>query len=300
MRWHVESNGLSKTPTVKDTDLHMTTASITMLEQRAIEAILEMGGGYVLDFSDRGFATFFREHGVDIDDQRFSIEGTSKAKRLRYFLKTSAAPLCGRALAGLIEHRLASKPEGIRPNDLEIYRKTVARLGGRQSSTGTESATAEADLLRHVFRRDVFTKLPVEAPLIPVLLARMEEAQRCISAKANLAAVIICGSVLEGMCLGFGSRHPELVNRAFIAQYNKPAPTFPEWKLAQWVEVLGRMNALSPNIEKFGQALRDFRNYVHPAEQLAHRFSPDEHTARIGFQVVVAAADDLVRASKRT
>ncbi|MGI8424103.1 MAG: hypothetical protein ACR2NO_08355 [Chloroflexota bacterium] len=53
---------------------------------------------------------------------------------------------------------------------------------------------------------------------------------------------------------------------------------------------------LSPNIEKFGHALRDFRNYVHPAEQLAHHFSPDQHTARIAFQVVVASADDLERA----
>jgi hypothetical protein len=54
---------------------------------------------------------------------------------------------------------------------------------------------------------------------------------------------------------------------------------------------------LSPNIEKFGHGLRDFRNYVHPAEQLARGFSRDQNTARIGFQVVIAAADDLVRAA---
>ena len=67
---------------------------------------------------------------------------------------------------------------------------------------------------------------------------------------------------------------------------------------AQTQFVLERLGDLSPNIAKFGHALRDFRNYVHPAEQLAHHFSPDQHTARIGFQVVVAAADDLVRAEK--
>ncbi len=59
---------------------------------------------------------------------------------------------------------------------------------------------------------------------------------------------------------------------------------------------MAHLKDLSPNVEKFGQALRDFRNYVHPAEQLANRFSPDQHTARIGFQVVVAAAADLVDA----
>jgi hypothetical protein len=82
----------------------------------------------------------------------------------------------------------------------------------------------------------------------------------------------------------------------FAAQYNKAPPQFHEWKLREWIDVLARIGDLSPNVEKFGHALRDFRNYVHPAEQLAHRFSPDHHTARIGFQVVVAAAEDLVRA----
>ncbi|MDA8186157.1 MAG: hypothetical protein M0035_17320 [Actinomycetota bacterium] len=62
-------------------------------------------------------------------------------------------------------------------------------------------------------------------------------------------------------------------------------------------DVLARLGGLSPNVEKFGHGLRDFCNYVHPAEQLAHGFLPDTHTARIGFQVVIAAAEDLVRAA---
>ena len=43
--------------------------------------------GYVLDFSNPRYATFFREEvGVNIDDPQWSIEGGSKGKRLRYFL----------------------------------------------------------------------------------------------------------------------------------------------------------------------------------------------------------------------
>ena len=47
--------------------------------------------------------------------------------------------------------------------------------------------------------------------------------------------------------------------------------------------MLGHVGALSPNVEKYGHALRDFRNYVHPA----HNFVANEHTARISFHVVV-------------
>jgi len=278
----------------------MSSSGVTSLDLRVIDNILEMGGGYVLDFSDRTFGEFFRDHGIEIDDARFSVEGTSKAKRLRHFLKISQPPVAGRILAALLQHRLTWKPGGITPTVLDEYRRIAARLGGdlpqdagKTSPPAEESS--EAVLLRRVFRPELFAKLPVESEMTRALVERMNEAQRCIGADAHLAAVILCGSVLEGMCLGFGSRHPERVNRAYAAHYDRPPRQFHEWKLKEWIDVLGYLRDLSPNIEKFGHALPDFRNYVHPAEQLAHRFSPDQHTARIGFQVVVAAAEDLVR-----
>lgn len=283
----------------------MSASTVTSLDMRAIDSVLEMGGGYVLDFSDRTFAEFFAEHGVRIDDRRYSIQGTSKAKRLRYFLRTASAPLSGKILASLLQHRLVSKPDGLADPELTAYIKAVERLGGavpaelKASRPTAAGPTTEAELLRLVFRPEIFSKLPIEPAMSAALLGRMEEAFHCIESSANLAAVILCGSILEGMCLGFGCRHPERVNRAFGDQYNRPGKQFHEWKLKEWIDVLGRLGDLSPNIEKFGHSLRDFRNYIHPAEQLAHRFTPDEHTARIGFQVVVAAAEDLVRAEAR-
>lgn len=283
----------------------MTSGTVTGLDLRAIESILEMSGGYVLDFSDRTFAEFFAEYGVRIDDPRYSQQGTSKAKRLRYFLRTPPALLTGRILGALLQHRIVSKPDGIAEAELAAYINTVERLGGsvplelKKAPAPPAQSTTEAELLRLVFRPEIFSKLPVEPAMSAALVDRTEEAHRCIEAKAYLAAVILCGSVLEGMCLGFGCRHPERVSRAYAAQYNKAPRQFPEWKMKEWIDVLGRLGDLSPNIEKFGHSLRDFRNYVHPAEQLAHRFTPDQHTARIGFQVVVAAAEDLVRAEAR-
>ncbi len=52
-----------------------------------LDDVFEMGGGYVLNFSDRTFAQFFAEEiNIDIDDRRYAQQGTSKAKRLRFFL----------------------------------------------------------------------------------------------------------------------------------------------------------------------------------------------------------------------
>ena len=50
---------------------------------------------------------------------------------------------------------------------------------------------------------------------------------------------------------------------------------------------------LKPDVHEFSHALRDFRNYIHPYQQLASDFRPDEHTAKICFQVLKAALADV-------
>lgn len=274
----------------------MSGATLNQLDRDVIESVLQMGSGYVLDFSDRTFADFFRDFGVEIDDYQYRVDGDSKARRLRVFLRTSTPGLVGKVLAALIDRRELRSPDGLKPQEVEHCRAIVGRLTGASGSSPKKGAELEAELLRRVFQPDLLSRLPLDVALIKVLIGRMEEAHACIESKAYLGAVILCGSVLEGMCLGVGCRSPERVNRAYSAQYNRAVPPFHDWKLREWIEVLGRLGDLSPNVEKFGQSLRDFRNYVHPSEQLAHKFSPDQYTARIGFHVVVAAVEDLTRA----
>ena len=38
---------------------------------------------------------------------------------------------------------------------------------------------------------------------------------------------------------------------------------------------------------------KDFRNYIHPRQQLSQNFNPDMHTAKISWQVLQAAIADL-------
>jgi hypothetical protein len=55
---------------------------------RLLDEIFEMQGGYVLDFSNQTFSNFFEdEFGIDIYDDLYSENGTSKAKRLSFFLR---------------------------------------------------------------------------------------------------------------------------------------------------------------------------------------------------------------------
>ncbi len=276
----------------------MTFPTVTAAELRTVESVLDMRGGYVLDFSNRTFADFFQENGINIYDPRYEDGGTSKANRLRSFLRSTPPPRSGQILAALLDYRQSGGGADLRADTLARYLAVVQRLGGSTPASvraQPQGSIAEAAMLAHLFKPEVFARLPGDADLHAVLVARMREAQRCVEHDAWLSAVILSGSVLEGMALGFGAAHPERVNRAYAEQYGKGAPRLADWKLHEWITVLTRLRAFSPNVEKFGHALRDFRNYVHPAEQLARGFSPDGHTARISFHVVQAAAEDLVR-----
>lgn len=50
---------------------------------------------------------------------------------------------------------------------------------------------------------------------------------------------------------------------------------------------------INEEVRKFSHSLRDFRNYIHPYQQLSSQFSPDKHTAQISVQVLKAAIFQL-------
>jgi hypothetical protein len=66
------------------------------------------GPGYVLDFSDRTFSTYFdEEFAIDIDHERYRENGSSKGKRLRTFLTVADGNTAARVLRSLWDHRAA-------------------------------------------------------------------------------------------------------------------------------------------------------------------------------------------------
>ena len=58
--------------------------NIRSIDMLFLDELFEMGGGYVLNFSDRTMSRFFAEElNVDIDDPVYAEQGGSKGKRLR-------------------------------------------------------------------------------------------------------------------------------------------------------------------------------------------------------------------------
>ncbi len=99
------------------------TATVTALELRAIEEVLQMESGYVLDFTGCSFAAFFEDFGIDIGDDRYCSDGMSKAKRLRRFLRSSEPDV----VASVVQGRCAEA----------AYGRAVAQLTRRACAPGS-------------------------------------------------------------------------------------------------------------------------------------------------------------------
>lgn len=266
-------------------------STLKTIEKTQLEQLFGMGTGYVLDFTNREFQEFIHENvGIDIYADKYAVNGESKAKRLRAFWEREADPLVGKVLAELIEYWMYKNPQ---PGTSERTllgncRRIIERLLGRQVSP----RDSEQRFLDRNLSTVSLKNTPVDANLLPILESRLAEATRCLGGNAPLAVIFLSGSVLEGLLLGVACSRPRQFSDAAISPKDRvtgKVKPFQEWRLAELIDVACEVGCLTLDVKKFSHALRDFRNYIHPYQQMSSRFNPDKHTAEICLQVLRAA-----------
>ena len=267
-------------------------SSLTDVDKRYLERLLSMGSGYVLSYSDPTFGELFRRHKIDIHAPKYQTYGTSKATKMRAFWEQEPDALVGKVLSEMLDGYEADWTLNNRQAEtpiLEKSRAVVARLSG--IAAPPKPVQTVDDFLHHEFSIPNIQKLPIEALAVPIIEGRLNEARSTMGAKAYLSTIFLCGSVLEAVLLGAAQKEPSRFNRASASPKaaDGSVKRFQEWALAQFIDVACEIGLLKPDVKKFSQGLRDFRNYIHPYEQMVSGFTPDEHTAKVGFQVLKAA-----------
>lgn len=255
-----------------------------------------MGSGYVLDFTDATFAGFFRALSIDINDSKYKKQeySGSKANRLRCFWETEGDALVARAIAELIDYAedylLDSISDGLTQPDQRLVRECRDIVERLQASQSSEQQFLAAD-----FSQVNLTMLALDDNIRPILEQRLNEAKACMAAGANLAAILMAGSILETLLLNEAQKSRQQFDRAAASPKGRSGEVRPfgEWSLAHFINVASELELLGEDIKKHGHALRDFRNYIHPYKQMKTGFAPDADTAKISMQVLLAAINDL-------
>ncbi len=272
-------------------------SSLTSIEKRYFEDLFGMSTGYVLDFSNATFAEFFRNTArINIDESKYKFNGDSKAKRTRAFWEIENDKVVAKVLSGMLdiwEYENSGSEDTKAIHKYQTCRKVIDRLLGIQSKSNNEMTADE--FLKRDFGDISVKNLKVDEHLLPILESRLKEAIQCLNSKSSLATIFLCGSILEGSLLGVALENPKKFNQSPASPKDKDGKVkqFPDWTLSNFIDVACSVGFLKLDVKKFSHALRDFRNYIHPYQQMASNFNPDHHTARICLQVLKAALSDL-------
>lgn len=259
-----------------------------------LERLLDMSGGYVLDFTNATFGDFV-ETSVGINIYGPEYEG-SKASRLRQLWQRENNGVAVKLSTELLEYA-----EMIRQmNDQEQTegeRKLEESCISELSALSGESGISESDLafLKKDFGKLDITHIPVPLTFQDVTTQRVDEIERCLKAGSPLAVIFLCGSTLEGLLFAVAEKNVVQFNTASTApkgQDGKPKK-FGDWTLNNLITTANELDIISRDVLKHGHALRDFRNYIHPRQQVRENFTPRMETAEIAYKVLQAAIADL-------
>ena len=128
-----------------------------------------------------------------------------------------------------------------------------------------------------------------------ILRLRWREVERCLRAEAYLAATIMMGSLLEGVLFFLFRENPKAARQCSCApKKGDKVKDFAEWKLGEMIDAAREMEWIGYGIKKLSHSVRDFRNLVHPAEQLKNNESPGHPVAKISWQIVQTAIRDEI------
>ena len=121
--------------------------SLTHIDKQKLERELGMGGGYVLDFSNRTFEEFFREVvGVQIYDSHYDHGSGSKANRMRAFWRVATDEQLIRLFKGLLEGWEICSNTPISDTSRDLIQNLLAKLGAAPSAPAPKQQDDKSQL----------------------------------------------------------------------------------------------------------------------------------------------------------
>lgn len=287
------------------------------LDDSTLEAVAEMicgagegaGGGYSAPGPYRTktqICDFFRRAGVD-------PQGMSSTRK--WFVLESLQTINGTPRLDSVLKRLSSPKEyrgdaTVTQTVIDHMNQILQIEGLELVLVGVEPQIRERKAAASVPKpKDTpiesppdFGRLVQDSSLAEILTFRWAEAQRCFRADAHLSAVVMMGSILEGVLLHKVEHNMRIANQAKTAPKDKAGAVKPihDWSLSSLIDVAHEVGWLQGDVKRFSHALRESRNIVHPYVQRLSMDRPDGDTCRICWQVVRAAVADLLEVDKQT
>jgi hypothetical protein len=256
------------------------------------------GPKLVAFFNELGFkdiyAQGFPSRWVYTDDKLKKINGTPEINKC---IKKVFAPVNFIGRFDELDKYINDFNQFIAFDNWKVVReeKEIVFVKADKINFETKTEIKEDDFINREFGEISIDKLGLDSIVSESLNLRFDEIKKGINSIAPLSVIFLSGSSLEGILLGFASKFPKEFNQANSAPKDKEGKvkSFHEWTLSNFIDTATDIGLLKEDVKKFSHVLRDFRNYIHPYEQISKNFNPDIHTAKLCWQVLKVAVIQL-------
>jgi len=118
------------------------------------------------------------------------------------------------------------------------------------------------------------------------------EIQRAYISECWKSVIILCGGAIEAILADL------LISNETAAKATKSAPKnsdITRWDLSNLIDVAVKLSLVSAGVEKLSHSIREYRNLVHPGNELRNKLRFDAEEAKIAVEVLNIVHRDLSR-----
>lgn len=129
--------------------------------------------------------------------------------------------------------------------------------------------------------------------VVTLLVDRAEQTRKAQAAGAHLLALFGIGSFVEGLLFSvLMERYPELATAGFQGREGRRINAN-RAGLELLIDTAHHKGLIQLDAKNFMDPVRNFRNFIHPRQQLEHDFLPDQDTVSLCWGPVHAVLNDL-------
>jgi hypothetical protein len=155
-------------------------------------------------------------------------------------------------------------------------------LGKLQSLLDDQESTPVTQVREFTFIKDL--------KLRSILERDYQEIQRAFIARCWKSLIILCGGAIEAILVDLLVQNQ---TKATTASNAPKEPDISKWRLSHLINVSVELSLVTPGAEKLSHSIREYRNLIHPGNEIRHNLMFDAEEARIALEVLHIIHRDL-------
>ncbi|CAL9485377.1 hypothetical protein SUDANB171_03117 [Streptomyces sp. enrichment culture] len=157
--------------------------------------------------------------------------------------------------------------------------------GGRPRLLACDPALSQLGGYAPADFKGTMTDIVQDPAMAALLQRRRDEAHVCDINGAHVAAIIMLGSLLEGVLL-------QVIVERDITLLGRTEPD--KMNLKKLIEICLGQRWIDRDMDHYSHTLREYRNFVHPRKEIREEHTPDSDTVGVAWKVVNGVFNDLL------